>query len=30
MMRTFLITYAPMIIVGLSVVLSFWVGLKDV
>ncbi|KJE26590.1 putative membrane protein [Geobacillus kaustophilus] len=29
MMQTFLIMYAPMLIVALSVVVAFWAGLKD-
>ncbi|ARP41631.1 MULTISPECIES: cytochrome bd oxidase small subunit CydS [Geobacillus] len=29
-MQTFLIMYAPMVVVALSVVAAFWVGLKDV
>ncbi len=29
MMQTFLIMYAPMIVVALSVVAAFWAGLKD-
>ncbi|WP_371878470.1 cytochrome bd oxidase small subunit CydS [Geobacillus proteiniphilus] len=29
-MQTFLIMYAPLIIVALSVVVAFWAGLKDV
>ncbi|WP_407059903.1 cytochrome bd oxidase small subunit CydS [Geobacillus kaustophilus] len=28
-MQTFLIMYAPMLIVALSVVVAFWAGLKD-
>ncbi|WP_407066458.1 cytochrome bd oxidase small subunit CydS [Geobacillus sp. TFV-3] len=28
-MQTFLIMYAPMLIVALSVVAAFWAGLKD-
>lgn len=28
-MQTFLIMYAPMIVVALSVVAAFWAGLKD-
>ncbi|TWG29540.1 hypothetical protein GC56T2_0621 [Geobacillus sp. C56-T2] len=29
MMQTFLIMYAPMIIVALSIIAAFWAGLKD-
>ncbi|WP_413431589.1 cytochrome bd oxidase small subunit CydS [Anoxybacillus flavithermus] len=29
-MQTFLIMYAPMIIVALSIIAAFWAGLKDV
>ncbi|AGT30939.1 hypothetical protein M493_03155 [Geobacillus genomosp. 3] len=29
MMQTFLIMYAPLLIVALSVVAAFWAGLKD-
>jgi hypothetical protein len=28
-MQTFLIMYAPILIVALSVVTAFWAGLKD-